>query len=261
MIKSAEYVEFENGFLKEAEAAGCDMPFLKGYLKQADEIVELWKNAFDELAEKSGDPLYRYKMANELIYANMLRSELLKKADAAAVAQPTQPITDQYQSFLGKNVNPSGFGQIQSQLENFLSRHNSGPGMWAGFMRWLTAQLHNNPNLLSSLAVGGGGGGLLGGLLGALTGNTMTGMMLGGLGGAGVSAAMGNHNYSQAIDSSMNPKPEPKPVQEPVNNMVGSVHTETNPAPQPVPQPHATPVTPATPISGAPTPAIKPVLH
>ena len=40
MIKTAEYIQFEEGFLKEAAANGCDTDFLRGYIDQADEIVD-----------------------------------------------------------------------------------------------------------------------------------------------------------------------------------------------------------------------------
>ena len=272
MIKTAEYLEFENGFLKEAEAAGCDVPFLKGYIKQADEIVGVWKNAFDELADKSGDRLYRYKMANELLYANMIRKDLEKRALAEAPIQPVsnqydapigpgQPVSNQYQSFLGNGF--PGVGQMQKGVENFLSQHSSGNGMMSGVMKWLTAQLHNNPNLLSSLTVGGGGGGLLGLLLGALTGHPMTGMMLGGLGGAAISAYMGNKSYNDAANDWMNPKPNPEPKPEPnaQNNpaLASFYHPEkdneasimpgVNPIQPPLPTPHPMNITEPNPMN------------
>src|ERR1035437_6841276 len=106
MIKNAQYNEFEVGFLKEAAAAGCDTAFLRGYIDQADEIVNIWKEAFDELAEKSGDPLYRYKLANEILYFNSIIPELEKKAGAMDVIKG---LPQQFQSAMG-SMNSTGLG-------------------------------------------------------------------------------------------------------------------------------------------------------
>jgi hypothetical protein len=208
MNKSAEYIQFEAGFLKSAEEAGCDVTFLRGYIKEADEIVELWKNAFDELAEKSGDPLYRYKLANEILYANMLKKDLEKRADFGSTMSS---IPEHFKSFLG-GMNNSGLGGAQNKLQDFFTNHaGNGQGMGGGIMKWLADSLHNNPNLLSSLVAGGGGGGLLGLLLGAVMGHPLAGLMLGGLGGAGMSAFAGNQSIQNSAKSLVTGQPKEVP--------------------------------------------------
>lgn len=202
MIKSAEYTEFEEGFLKEAKAAGCDVDFLRGYIKQADEVVEIWKNAFDELAEKSKDPLYHYKISQEIMYLSMLAPELEKKADLAAS-------TKQYQNFLG-GMNEGGMEAPQKAMQHFAGEHTTGMG--GGIMKWLQEALQKNPNMLSSLATGAGGGGLLGLLLGAVMGRPGLGLMLGGLGGAGLSAFAGNQNMVDGAKGYWNKLTAPKPA-------------------------------------------------
>src|SRR5579859_2811084 len=112
MIKSAEYITFEEGFLKEATNHGCDTEFLRGYIKQADEIVDIWKEAFDELAEKSGDPLYRYKMAQELMYLSMIKPDLEKIANFDMSQIPSQ-----YQNLLSQNQ--GGISNWQNQLQQY----------------------------------------------------------------------------------------------------------------------------------------------
>ena len=181
MTKTAEYTKFVDGFIKEAELVGCDGDFLRGYIDQADEIVNIWKEAFDELAEKSGDPLYKIKVANELVYFTMRLPELEKKA--------------------------FDLGSMQNQLEGYANNHSQGNGMMSGVLKQLADSLHNNPNMLRSLVSGGGAGGLIGLLLGVLTGHPMIGMMMGGLGGAGMGAYFGNQSMKEHINSSISGKP------------------------------------------------------
>ena len=104
ITKSAEYIQFEEGFIKQAEAEGCDGNFLRGYIKQADEIVDVWKRTFDALAEESGDPLYRYKIANELIYL----STELKKTAVASGMPPTPATTNLPPVMPTAQVSPQG---------------------------------------------------------------------------------------------------------------------------------------------------------
>ena len=142
-----ESLNFEAGFLKEAEQAGCDVSFLRGLLKEADEMVASWKAAFDELADQSGDPNYRTKLAHELIYFNQRYPEVIKQAGL--------------EDFMG-SVN-NGFNQAGSWITNFIKQH---------------------PEFLSQLLKGGVGGGLGGLALGGLMGHPGMGMMMGGLAGA-----------------------------------------------------------------------------
>lgn len=174
MIKTAQYREFEEGFIKEAVATGCDELFLRGYIAEADDMVETWKTAFDKLAEDSHDPQYRTKLANELLYFNMKFPELVKQAD----------VQDALKNMFGNMTNKMGIGGeggINSQLGGFFAKPE-------------------NKDLISSLIAGGGGGGLIGLLLGVLTGHPMVGMMLGGLGGAGLSAGVQQNWFKNLFD-------------------------------------------------------------
>ena len=192
MNKTAEYIQFEEGFFKEAAAHDCDIAFLRGYVKQADEIVEIWKQAFDELAEKSGDPQYKIKMANELVYLSMVSPNLTKQAEGG------------FESFLG------GLGKSVPMLgdaQNWISKGGLGQTIGDLFKK--------NPNMLSSLIAGGGGGGLIGLLIGALTGHPMLGLTLGGLGGAGLSAYFGNKGIQDSVSGLFGEKkPTPVPQKE-----------------------------------------------
>lgn len=212
MTKTAEYIKFEEGFLKEAELHGCDVPFLRGYIKEADEIVEIWKEAFDELAEKSGDPLYRFKLAQEICYLNQIKPILQKQA---GIQEMLQHAPAQYQQFLG-GMNQGGMSDIQNKLQQFIHGHEGGMG--GGIMKWLSDALQQNPNMLSSLTTGAGGGGLLGLLLGAAMGHPGMGLMLGGLGGAGLGAYEGNQGVQTAAKDAWNSYAQPKVDQ--VGNML-----------------------------------------
>ena len=186
MTKSAEYIQFEEGFLKEAEANGCDIDFLRGYIKEADDITDMWKAAFDEMAEKSGDPLYKVKLAMELASFSNDFPELLKQAGFEDMANSAMSGWGDFSKNLGQGLH-------LDQAQGWLQKQNLGP--------MINNALRNNPNLLSSLVAGGGGGGLLGLLMGALTGHPMMGMMGGALGGAGLGAYAGNsylRNYGFA---------------------------------------------------------------
>lgn len=214
MIKTAAYNQFVEGFIKEAGDNGCDTDFLRGYIDQADEIVNIWKEAFDELAEKSGDPLYKVKLANELVYFTMRLPELEKKA------LDLSSISGGFQKMIG-GMNTAGMSGMQNQLQNYATQHSQGNGMMSGMLKHLADALHNNPNMLSSLVSGGGAGGLIGLLLGVLTGHPMIGMAMGGLGGAGAGAYLGNSNFQNSINSSMSGKPAPTtPEQTTENNQI-----------------------------------------
>jgi hypothetical protein len=246
MNKTAEYIMFEEGFLKEAAQTGCNEDFLRGYLDHADEIVNIWKEAFDELAEKSEDPLYKIKMANEIMYFSMTYPELLEKAAQGLPAQasqaPSEPglldrISQGTQSALGGFNKGTGMDDIQSKLQGWLGDK--------GISGWISEKLKENPNMLSSLIAGGGGGGLVGLLLGSLIKHPMLGMMLGGLGGAGVGAFLGNHNAQQQAMQAFSPsKPAtPAPVK----------------PPGPIQDPAMAPTKPAGPIQDAPPAPTKPI--
>lgn len=174
MIKTAQYIEFEEGFIKEAVATGCDEQFLRGYLAEADDMVDIWKSAFDKLAEDSHDPNYRLKLANELLYFNMKYPELLKEADFMnTLREGMGGLTDR--------LGIGGKGGINEQLGGMFAKPE-------------------NKDLISSLIAGGGGGGLIGLLLGVLTGHPMVGLMLGGLGGAGLGAGIQQNWFKNLFD-------------------------------------------------------------
>jgi hypothetical protein len=231
MIKTAEYIQFEEGFLKVAAEHGCDIPFLRGYIKEADDIVEKWAAAWDELAEESKDPLYKTKVAMELIRLSQMRDQLYKKAGAEGLLG-------------GINSYMSGMtGGGMGEAQNWLQGQKWMPEGISGYLK-------SNPNALSGMATGGVGGGLIGLLLGALMKHPMMGMMLGGLGGAGLGAMGTNQNFMSQFNKPAGgtpPKAEPAP-------------TSASPAPgaAPVePPPHVEP--PVAPVANPPTgPVVKP---
>ena len=165
MIKTAEYVRFEEGFIQEAVESGCDEQFLRGYIKEADTIVDTWRQAFDELAIASGDPNYRVKLANDLIYFSLINKGLDKQAAP---------------------------GDIGSQLGTFLGQTASKLGMGDAVAKFFADP--KNQDFFKHMSFGGAGGGLIGLLLGALMGHPAAGLMAGGLGGAAFGAAY-NQGY------------------------------------------------------------------
>jgi len=186
MNKTAAYIQLEEGFLKEAEEQGCDVDFLRGYLKQADDIVEIWKTAFDELAEKSGDPQYKIKLANEIVMFNLTYPDMIEK------------LAYGYEDFLKDTTQHLNLKPIQQWAQN------------AGLGTTITNALRQNPNLLANLMATGAGGGLIGLILGSLAGHPGTGLMLGGLGGAGF-GALGGQKYLEQLWGGKAEQPETQP--------------------------------------------------
>ena len=232
MIKSAEYIQFEEGFIKQALEDGCDEQFLRGYIKEADELVDTWKAAFDELAEQSNDPHYRIKLANDIIMFTISTPRLMQKA-----------------------------AWDQSTVSNWLGQQSQNLGMGNGVSTFLNDP--KNKNFLSNFGTGAGGGGLIGLLIGLITGHPMSGMMLGGLGGAGIGAA-----FNQGWLKDMFNKPPVQPAQPqpgatppatpvakpgvapaPTNAAVptSGVNPTPSPAPGLAPKPGMTPPHPFTP--------------
>ena len=245
-------MEFEKGFLKEAQEAGCDITFLKGYIKEADEIVEIWKQAFDELAEASGDPLYRYKLANEIIYAG----ELLKKAENEihpnATAYPpdnTPGPSEPFMNLLGRTTGMDGW---QQGLQGWASK-NQGDGK--GILGFLVQAMQKNPHLLTSLLSGGAGGGLLGLLFGGAMGSPGLGLMGGALAGATGSAYLNNQGIQDSVSNWGNPKPDSAASDASAPKPAGTdTAAPTTPVP---PKPNPVPVNP-TPTNAPGTPGVIP---
>jgi hypothetical protein len=235
------YNEFVSGFLKLAEEEKCDVDFLKGYIKQADEIVDIWTQAFDVLAKESGDPQYKVKLANEIIRFTQLLPQIHKQADL-------QDTEKGYENFLG-GLNNGGLSQGQNWLE-----HQS----W--MPQFIQQALHNNPNLLSSLLSGSMGGGLGGLLIGALLGHPMSGLMLGGLGGAASGAFLGNQGIRDMFNSG-DGVPKPTTPQELPDRAPSSLNHGPDDLPTSAPSNQSHGVIEPTPTS-APTnsiPNVKPI--
>lgn len=252
MTKTAEYIQFEEGFLKVAAQHGCDIPFLKGYLMEADDIVEKWAAAWDELDQQSSDPLYKTKVAMEIIRLSQMRPQLYKKA-------AEEGLMGGVNSYMS-GMTGGGMGKAQDWLQG---------QSW--MPEGISGYLKQNPNALSGLASGGVGGGLLGLLLGALMKHPMLGMMLGGLGGAGLGAMATNQNFMSHMDKpeggapptgatppSAPPTeapPAPAPEMPPTN--LGQPTGETNAPikmPTPGPSTNPAPVVPPAPVTPPTTP-------
>lgn len=58
--------DMELHFIKNAEEAGCDPVYVLGFLDEATDIMNKWAEYVDEAEKQSGDPLYRYKLAEDL---------------------------------------------------------------------------------------------------------------------------------------------------------------------------------------------------
>jgi hypothetical protein len=217
MIKTAEYIQFEEGFLKVAEQEGCNVNFLRGFIKEADEIVEKWALAFDMLEKEYNDPQYKTKVACELIRMTMISPAILKKAEEAPPAQTTEPT--------GIAGLLSGFTK-GTGWQNSLEQGLGGQGA-PGFLGSIVKYLHENPDTLSGVIGGGGTGGLIGLLIGALLGHPLVGLMLGGLGGAGLGTFM-THNQLQGNlhDSANKGQGETVPAGAPQSTTAPSAETK-----------------------------------
>ena len=110
MTKSAEYLAFEAGFLKEAAEAGLDVPFLKGLIAEAEEIQNKWAEFFEEAEKESGDPLFRVKLANEIVMWNIQNPPLNKTAGLSDFLQNPQ-IMEFFKS-IGGQENPGMGGAL-----------------------------------------------------------------------------------------------------------------------------------------------------
>lgn len=236
MTKTAEYIQFEEGFLKVAAEHGCDIPFLRGYLKEADEIVEKWAAAWDELAAESKDPLYKTKVAMELIRLSQMREQLYKQAGA-------EGLLGGLNSYMS-GMTGGGMGQAQNWLQG---------------QKWMpegiSSYLKSNPNALSGMATGGVGGGLLGLLLGALMKHPMLGMMLGGLGGAGLGAMGTNQNFMSQFNK---PEGGTPPVAKPETTPGAAPAAPATPPTAPVTPPPEKPIVPPANAQGPTPPPVKP---
>ena len=157
MIKSAAYISFEEGFLKEAEAQGCDVEFLKGLIAQAEEVQNSYAELYDQIEKESGDKLFKVKLACDL------SDYIIKHAE-------DQPWNDWLMSKL-----TSLGGQGNEGMTGGLG--GAGIGGLAGL---LLGQLTGNP--LIGLLLGGLGGGGLGYLFGS---GRMNGLFGGAKGPAG----------------------------------------------------------------------------
>ena len=183
MIKSAAYIEFETGFLKQAEAEGMDIPFLKGLIAHAEEMQDKWAEYFDYL--ETQQPGFKVKLASELWDIALANGKVKLALEGGGDQDVKYQLTPEYQA----------------------NQSSETPGYQQGWF--------NNPTVLKFLkSIGGGNGGWggagvggLGGLLlGMLTGNPMMGVMMGGLGGlAGYGYGSGwlNKQFGQE-----NPSPE-----------------------------------------------------
>ena len=171
MINAEKYMRFEEGFLKEAAAQGLDVGFLKGMIAEASEIQQKWAEVFEEAEKESGDPQFRTKLANEIVYWSI----------------STNPPIEKDANWLDDMMASQGGEGVQNFFNdtgNVISGAKEGdPG-------------YNQHGGWGGAAAGGVGGGLLGLLIGLLTKNPMLGLMLGGLGGAGLGGLFGS-GYAQ----------------------------------------------------------------
>jgi hypothetical protein len=190
MNKSAAYITFEEGFIKEAVNNGCDEHFLRGYIKQAEDTMDMWKAAFDELALIHNDPQYHVKIANEIAYVCLAHQDIITKIAGEQGFSYPQMMSDI----------THGVPEIAKGQKYLSSLPNDNPGFMGGIGNRLVGAFKNNPNLLSSIIAGGGGGGLIGLLLGALTGHPWLGLIGGATGGGLLSSIMGNTHIKGKLD-------------------------------------------------------------
>ncbi len=148
MIKSAAYIEFETGFLKEAKAQGLDVDFLKGLIAEAEAIQNDWSAAYDVIEKQSGDKYFRQKLATDLV------TIILNKDPNIKIAGEENPW---YSNEMIMNIidKLGGGGQGGAIL-------GTGAG---GLLGLLLGLLSGNP--MAGLMLGATGGAGLGGLYGA----------------------------------------------------------------------------------------------
>lgn len=152
-----EYMKFEQGFIKGAEALGVDSAFMQGYLKYAQDVTDTWIPYVNAAAKLSGDPDYKVKLAADIIL--MGRKDALEKC--------------------------AGLGDSLGNIN------------WMGMLDQLGGHLGGSSGLGGLLAGGGGGAliGLL--LSKALGIPPHLGLLLGGALGGGAGYGFGSGSFGQ----------------------------------------------------------------
>lgn len=95
--------QFNEGFFKEAAELQMDTNFLKGLVAENDEAVQKWAAAFDEIEQKTGDRLFRYKLAGEL-------AELMKDRPQTELMKQANGMMEQIMQFAQNNPEMAGGG-------------------------------------------------------------------------------------------------------------------------------------------------------
>ena len=168
MFKTAEYIEFENGFFKEAAEQQCDVPFLKGMIAEADAASVKWATMFNDIEQEH--PGFKVKLAEELIQYSTINSSIIKKA-----LEPVNPTTNE-------PANTPGKFDASGSLHNFLN-----DSRLQELLNGVTDTEQGRGGI-----VGAAGGGLLGLVLGLLSDHPILGLMLGATAGGLFGGAFGN---------------------------------------------------------------------
>lgn len=152
-----EYQIFEEGFIKGATALGVEEPFMRGYLKYAQEVTDTWIPYVNAAAKASGDPDFRVKLAADIILLG--KKQALEKC--------------------------AGLGDELGNID------------WMGMLDSLGGKLGGSSGLGGLLAGGGGGSliGLL--LSKALGISPYLGLLLGGALGGGAGYQFGTGGFGQ----------------------------------------------------------------
>jgi hypothetical protein len=152
-MNKIEFSMAEIGFIKEAIDQGIDAQFLYGFLKQAQNVMDTYGDAISLAEKNSGDPHYRSKLANELLYCSPY-IEIVKTADGEGIQ--------------GILSNPKALGLLQG----------------FGKLMGATGQGAFGQGGVGGGVAGGGVGALLGLLMGKIMFNDpLMGLMLGATGG------------------------------------------------------------------------------
>lgn len=161
-MRTKEYINFENGFIKGAEALGVDEPFMRGYLKYAQDVLESWVPYVATAEKLSGDPEFRYKLAADIILMGK-KDSLEKCAGEGLGGVDWMGMLDS----LGKHIGgSSGLGGLLA---------GGGGGSLIGLL--LSKALGISPylGLLLGGALGGGAGYGIGSGMGGHGGNNIFG--------------------------------------------------------------------------------------
>lgn len=153
------YKQLEEGFVKQAVDMGVEEAFIRGYIKQAQDVSDTWQEVIKEAEIKSNDPLFREKLAMEVLLA----VPMLKQGEFS-VPQDAEG---------WKALGSKALGGADSLIGSLGGMLGRGPG-------------------LGGMVAGGGGGALIGLLLSRLFNiDPMMGLLIGALGGGGLGGLYG----------------------------------------------------------------------